>query len=93
LPAFILHPSKALFRTKLSLYRSGAWQRDRSEALPPPRLAGRIDALLWGVLKVRDHVPSEMMGIRRTTRKPKRCPQHRAVSQTDMRLVARCLKN
>jgi hypothetical protein len=46
---------------KLSRYASTAWQRDRVEALCPPRLAGRIEALLWCALKSRDHVPSERL--------------------------------
>ena len=47
-------------RAALSIYRDGRWRRDRSEALCPPRLAGRLDALLWMILKVRDHVPDEL---------------------------------
>ncbi len=40
-------------------YREGAWRRDRAEALCPPRLAGRIDALMWCLLKCSDRVVSE----------------------------------
>jgi hypothetical protein len=48
-------------RAKLARYRENGWRRDRSNALCPPRLAGRIDALMWCVLKVRDQVPSERL--------------------------------
>ena len=44
----------AMLHAKLARYREGAWRRDRSEALCPPRLAGRIDALMWMVLTVSD---------------------------------------
>ena len=47
-------------RSRLLIYQQGAWRRDRSEALCPPRHAGKLTAMLWMVLKVRDHVPSEM---------------------------------
>jgi hypothetical protein len=46
----------AWLQTRLARYRAGAWQRDRVEALCPPRLAGRIDALLWCVLKCSDRL-------------------------------------
>ena len=48
-----------MLRTKLTRYQTGAWRRDRVEALCPARHRGRIDELLWCVLKVRDAVPSE----------------------------------
>jgi hypothetical protein len=54
----------AMLRTKLMLYRSGAWRRDACEALCPPRHRGTIKELLWMTLKARDHVPSTM-AIRR----------------------------
>jgi hypothetical protein len=53
-----------LLRSRLSIYEQSAWRRDRSEALCPPRHAGKLTTVLWMLLKVRDHVPSEMM-IRR----------------------------
>jgi hypothetical protein len=43
----------------LSRFRAGRWQRDRVEATCPPRHRGRIEAMLWTILKVRDVVPSE----------------------------------
>jgi hypothetical protein len=45
----------------LDRYRAGRFRRDRNEALCPPRLAGRIDALMWTVLKVRDRLVSERL--------------------------------
>jgi hypothetical protein len=48
-------------RSALSRYREGRWRRDRSEALCPVRHAGTITAVLWMILKVRDHVPSERL--------------------------------
>jgi hypothetical protein len=49
-----------MLRTKLTRYQTGPWRRDRFEALCPARHRGRIDELLWMILRVRDHVPSEM---------------------------------
>ena len=43
---------------RLLRYRQGAWRRHRTEALCPPRLAGRIDALMWCALKCSDRVVS-----------------------------------
>src|ERR1700741_2564380 len=43
---------------KLSRSGSTAWQCDRVEDRCPPRLAGRLDALLWYALKSHDHAPS-----------------------------------
>jgi hypothetical protein len=46
-------------RIALLRYREGAWRRTRAEALCPPRHAGRLDATLWCLLRVRDAIPSE----------------------------------
>ncbi|WP_036053937.1 hypothetical protein [Bradyrhizobium sp. URHD0069] len=51
----------AVLRTKLARYREGAWRREASEPSMPPRLAGRLDGLLWCVLKVRDRLVSERL--------------------------------
>ena len=51
----------ALLHARLARYRAGAWRRDRSEALCPQRLAGRLDALMWMVLKVSDRLVSERL--------------------------------
>ena len=48
-------------RSRLLLYREGRWRRDRAEALCPPRRAGRLDGVLWCLLKVADRVPSERL--------------------------------
>jgi hypothetical protein len=45
-------------RTALVRYREGAWRRTRIEALCPLRHAGRLDAVLWMLLKVRQAIPS-----------------------------------
>ena len=52
----------AFLHMKLARYREcGAWQRDRAEAECPPRLAGRVNALMWCVLKCHDRVVSERL--------------------------------
>jgi hypothetical protein len=50
-----------MLRAKLVRYREGAWRRDRSEALCPPRHRGTITELLWCVLRVKDSLPSERL--------------------------------
>jgi hypothetical protein len=50
-----------MLRSKLLRYREGAWRRERTEELCPPRHTGRIEALMWATLKVRDNVPSERL--------------------------------
>jgi hypothetical protein len=51
----------AWLHTKLARYRECAWHRDRVEELCPPRLAGRIEGLMWCVLKCADRVVSERL--------------------------------
>ena len=46
-------------RTALLRYQTSRWRRTRTE-LGCPHDADRLDALLWMILRVRDHVPSEM---------------------------------
>jgi len=43
---------------KLARYRECAWRRDRVEQLCPPRLAGRVEAMAWCVLKCSDRLVS-----------------------------------
>ena len=50
----------AWLHKKLARYRECAWQRDRVEECCPSRLAGRVDGLMWCVLKCSDRVVSEM---------------------------------
>jgi hypothetical protein len=50
----------AMLYIKLARYREGAWRRHQSENLVPPRLAGRIEALMWCVLKCSDRLVSEI---------------------------------
>jgi hypothetical protein len=45
-------------RTALLRYQTGAWRRERVETTCPPRHAGKLTAVLWTILKTRDHVPS-----------------------------------
>jgi hypothetical protein len=54
-------------RTALLRYQTGRWRRDRSELTCPPQHAGKLIEVLWMLLRVRDHVPSEMT-IRRALR-------------------------
>jgi hypothetical protein len=46
-------------RIALLRYREGRFRRDRSEALCPSQHAGKLKAVLWAILRTRDHVPSE----------------------------------
>ena len=48
-----------MIRTKLMRYAAGAWRRDRFEDRCPDRHRGRIEATMWELLRVRDHVPSD----------------------------------
>ena len=48
-------------RTALSRYRDGRWRREQVEVRCPAQHEGKLTALLWCVLKVRDHVPSERL--------------------------------
>lgn len=54
------HQASALLHVKLLRYQTSAWRRDRAEAECPLRLAGRLDAVLWQILKTHDHVCSAM---------------------------------
>jgi hypothetical protein len=45
-------------RTTLSRYRDGRWRRECVEATCPMRHRGRLDEMLWLLLKTSDHVPS-----------------------------------
>ena len=56
-------------RIALSRYRDGRWRRDRSEATCPVQNQGKLTALLYPLLRTRDHVPS-VMTIRRAFRDP-----------------------
>ena len=47
-------------RTALLRYREGRWRRSRAD-LTCPHERERIEAMLWMLLKVRDHVPSERL--------------------------------
>jgi hypothetical protein len=51
----------AWLHRKIARYRECAWIRHRAEDECPPKLAGRVEALLWCVLKCRDRVPSERL--------------------------------
>ena len=46
--------------TALSRYRAGAWRRDREVFTCPVQHRGKLTAVLWAILRTRDHVPSEM---------------------------------
>jgi hypothetical protein len=61
------HQAAEMLRVKLLRYQTSAWRRDRAEAECPPRLAGRLDELLWQILKTHDHTPSAVT-IRRAFR-------------------------
>ena len=44
---------------RLARYRECAWRRDRAAETCPPRLAGRVNALMWCALKCSDRLVSE----------------------------------
>lgn len=46
-------------RSRLLIYQSGRWRRTSAE-LRPPHDADSLDAALWCLLRIKDHVPSEM---------------------------------
>jgi hypothetical protein len=50
----------ATLHTALTRYRDGRWRRDRSEATCPVQHQGKLTALLYALLRTRDHVLSEM---------------------------------
>ena len=45
-------------RVALQRYQLGRWRRTRA-ALTSPEHRGRLEAVLWAILKGRDYVPSE----------------------------------
>jgi hypothetical protein len=48
-------------RVALLRYRCGAWRRTRTETSCPERHLGRLEELLWRLLRVHDHVPSDKL--------------------------------
>jgi len=60
--------------TALTRYQTGRWRRSRVDVTCPHQ-AGRLDAALWLILKVRDHVPSERL-IRLALSSPGLFPAH-----------------
>jgi hypothetical protein len=44
---------------RLQRYRDGAWRRHRAAEHMPAKLDGRLEALFWHVLKIRDAAASE----------------------------------
>jgi hypothetical protein len=51
----------AWLHKRLARYRECAWRRDRALGECPPRLAGRINAVMWCVLKCSDRLVSERL--------------------------------
>jgi hypothetical protein len=51
----------AYLHKRLARYRECAWQRDAPEECCPPRLAGRVNGLMWVVLKCSDRVVSQRL--------------------------------
>jgi hypothetical protein len=45
-------------RTALSIYRDGRWERDRRDTCPKQH-RGKLTEILYLLLRVHDHVPSE----------------------------------
>jgi hypothetical protein len=46
-------------------YRAGAWRRDQSAEQCPAKHHGRIEALLWQLLRCRDAMPPSVETIRK----------------------------
>lgn len=44
-------------RSRLLIYQNGRWRRTSAE-LKPPHDADSLDAALWCLLRIKDHVPS-----------------------------------
>jgi hypothetical protein len=47
-------------RIALATYQAGRFRRDRSDLTCPVQHKGKLTAILWMILKVRDAVPSEI---------------------------------
>ena len=47
-------------RIALQRYQLGRWRRTRADLTCPKDHAGKLTGVLWMLLRVRDHVPSEM---------------------------------
>lgn len=51
------HQAGTALHVRLLRYQTSAWaSRDRAAESCPPRLAGRLDGLLWEILRAHDHV-------------------------------------
>jgi hypothetical protein len=50
-------------RIAVSRYRDGRWRRDSSEATCPVQHRGKLTAVLWAILKVRDAPPPSVRTI------------------------------
>ena len=61
-------------RIAMLRYQTTGWQCEQTEARCPPRLAGRLDALSWAILKINDFVPSERLIRAVLARSSIRCP-------------------
>ncbi|WP_461349877.1 hypothetical protein [Bradyrhizobium liaoningense] len=49
----------AAIHRRLALYRAGGWRRHRADEQLPTALVGKIEELLWHLLKQHDALPSE----------------------------------
>ena len=48
-------------RIKLLRFQNGSWRREQADLTCPAKHAGKLTAVLWSLLKVRDFVPSERL--------------------------------
>ena len=58
-PGLSQRETARLLRSRLLVYRSGRWRRNRSELTCPVQHRGKLTEVLWMLLKVRDAIPSE----------------------------------
>ncbi|MCA1503811.1 hypothetical protein [Bradyrhizobium sp. NBAIM02] len=58
-------------------YRDGAWRRHRAAEHMPAKLDGRLEALFWHILKIRDAAVSERTIRRAIDQSKKMLGQHR----------------
>ena len=61
-------------RQHLLRYQTCKWRRSRVLSASPPEHEGRIEALLWMTLRMRDYCPSERL-IREVLRSLQKCCQ------------------
>jgi hypothetical protein len=57
-PGLSQRETARLIRVALSRYQTGRWQGERADLTCPAQHAGKLTAVLWMLLRVRDYVPA-----------------------------------